>query len=55
MKQTDLTHIYRALKITEEILEHSPELATDNEHDVFLIAMQIVNDDLKGEYKDEDD
>lgn len=55
MKQTELTHIYRALKITEEILKHSPELATEDEHDVFLIALQIVNDDLKLEYKDEND
>ena len=53
MKQTDLTHIYRALKITQEILEHSPELATESEHDVFLVAWQIVNDDLEREYKDE--
>ena len=51
--QADLTHIYRALKLTKDVMETIPELVTDDEYSVFLVAWQIINDQLVEEYKNE--
>ncbi len=52
--KTDLTHIYRALKLTKDIIEKSPELVNDEEYLIFLVAWQIVNDKQIKEYADAD-
>ena len=51
VNQADLTHINRALKLTRDILEESPELVNDTEYSLFLVAWQIVDERLNKEYK----
>lgn len=50
--QTDLGHYYRALKLTKEIIEASPELVSPAEYDVFLLAWVTVNESLISKYKE---
>ena len=51
--QADLTHIYRALKLTRDVIATSPELVSEDEYSIFLVAWQIVNDELTEDYKHE--
>lgn len=48
--KTDLLHYYRALKLMRDVLEESPELCNDKEHEVFLLAWTIINDTQIKEY-----
>jgi hypothetical protein len=51
VNQADLVHIYRALKLSKDIIEESPELVNDDEYSLFLVAWQVVDSTLKQEYK----
>lgn len=51
MKQVDLVHIHRALKIANAIIAESPELVSYDEADAFMVAWIVVQDELQDRYK----